>query len=147
MSLSDFSTEMLEKELERRKEAGKLVNQFTSSYGSPIGLWRVTTSPYTDGSSVMDLGYHQGHIADIALKLSGFSKLDFQKVTECQELNFPESNNEVNIVFNQIGSWGISQWEALRTWLQSEESLIPFTVSFNNYAFGARIIKRITDDY
>ena len=37
----------------------------------PVGLWHVTTEGDCEGRSVKDLGYHKGHIIDIAHKLSG----------------------------------------------------------------------------
>lgn len=77
--LAMFSEQELLNELRRRKLKDVVVPDF-----DPVGVWRVTTEGDCEGRTTVELGFWEGHIADIAFYLDnccGYS-LHFSKCNE-----------------------------------------------------------------
>lgn len=77
MAILDYTIDELKAEVARREAATK--HESARARGAahaatvpPIGRWRVTTEGYCEGNT-SDLGVHEGHVADIAIRLSGLA--------------------------------------------------------------------------
>lgn len=65
--LTTFSERELLDELRRRKLKDIKVPEF-----DPVGIWKVTTEADCEGRTTRELGFWEGHIADIAFYLADY---------------------------------------------------------------------------
>ena len=70
----------------------QLLSKLTEKYRDTYGTWRVTTEGDVEGRSITQLGTYEGHLDEIAKKLSSqaFYSLHFKKTDPVTELPEPE---------------------------------------------------------
>lgn len=128
--LTDFSDYELSEELRKRKEERKLEHMV------PVGRWHVTTEGDCEGKSTTDLGIHEGHIVDIAFKLSerSYYKLRFEKAIEEKKL---EERDSVCIGLGiETGTWDMNpedRAKAIESMLRKEDAHRIFKVETGQY--------------
>jgi hypothetical protein len=100
------------------------------NYKSPVGIWKVTTEGDCEGRSTEDLGVHEGHIVDIAFRLSGHALygLSFSPAKPEDTLPHKTPRNKVNISLGiNSGTWGRDMTkdeaaDAIALFLDAEQS-------------------------
>lgn len=78
----------------------------------PVGIWHVTTEGDEEGRSTRDLGVHEGHVVDIAKKLSPrvFYSLEFSPVFTKDKVEEAKPLKEVPIhLAIDSGTWDLKQ--------------------------------------
>ncbi len=76
MRFDNISDADLEAEYKRRQNVKNREIEIASvrmKVKSPIGIWHFTTEGDCEGRSTKDLGIHEGHVGEIALKLASLA--------------------------------------------------------------------------
>lgn len=83
-------------------ECGTQLESFADSANiwRPVGMWRVTTQGDEEGRTTKQLGIHEGHIVDIAEKLSAEAcyDLDFEPVMAIDKAQIRKPRESVHVV-------------------------------------------------
>lgn len=116
-TIKDMTDDELRAELARRGVTAKqnTAAQRGVEYAAkvpPVGKWHVTTEGDCEGRTTRDLGYHEGHIADIALNLAGsaYYSLSFRPAEPSAVLLKP--GNEANVTLPvESGTWAMAPEE------------------------------------
>ena len=108
--------------------------------GSPIGLWKVTTEGDCEGRTTKNLGVHEGHIVDIAKKLSGeaYYVLRFENSKEAAPAKLKPACAYVEISLSiSTGTWdmpSVEREEAFKKWLsKSPAKNTDYSIHRGNY--------------
>lgn len=82
--LSIQELEELENSIKQRKQELSDLPRVKVPWKSPVGLWKVTTEGDCEGRTTDNLGFHRGHIVDIAHRLGGHTmySLNFRPANE-----------------------------------------------------------------
>jgi len=105
------------------QEQSKLANL------KPVGKWRVTTEGDDEGRSVKTLGEFEGHIVDIAERLSGecYYSLTFKPVAPIEHVSTRNPQGRVSITLNiETGTWDMSpkrRTTVVASWIGSHPKL------------------------
>jgi len=82
-------------------ECGEKLESFSDASGiwKPEAMWRVTTQGDEEGRTTKQLGVHEGHIVDIAHKLSAesFYDLCFEPVLAVKKAEIREPRSSVHV--------------------------------------------------
>jgi len=81
-------------------------------YKNTYGRWRVTTEGDCEGRTTVDLGFHLGHVDDIAFYLAdkAYYGLKFKKVEDIEE--YRPVNKEVHVQFDiESETWPLTSKE------------------------------------
>lgn len=141
-NLSEATTEDLERELAKRKGASKVAsNSHACESGlrklcrwapSPVGRWRVTTEGDCEGRSTRELGTFEGHVADIALRLSKecFYSLCFSPAEDLPPVDKAGTHASVQLDIGS-GTWDLQNGfreEVVKSWMGRGNAENPYHV-------------------
>ena len=78
----------------------------------PVGRWHVTTEGGSGGDTTTDLGYHEGHIADIALGLARYCYYSLTFIPAPPVAPVLAPGNEVSLKLStESGTWDMTPEE------------------------------------
>lgn len=152
MNLNGISDQELAEEIRRRKQVrAEAPCEFNAPYDNPVGMWKVSTDGDCEGKSTRELGFHQGHILDIAYGLADKAMYDlkFTAVTpedlpKTAKINKPQ---KINIALNiDSGSWEMRMPQraaSLQNMLSKKPcKLVPrYTCSPNEGTYSSTTVK------
>jgi hypothetical protein len=137
-TLHTATIEELQAEIARKKRISEAlpVTNLKNGYDSPLGMWHVTTEGDCEGRTTLDLGYHEGHIVDIAYGLADKCcySLQFSRVKPDQlpKAKQPKNIKSVSISLNiDSGTWdremnGARRASSIDYLLKKSPSKVPF---------------------
>lgn len=103
-------------------ECGTRLESFADDNGvwKPEGLWCVTTQGDEEGRTTRQLGTHEGHIVDIAYKLSGEVNYDlnFRPVKTLLEAKLSKPRETVHVTLDEAGTSSMES-EARQAWFRA----------------------------